>query len=83
MGDVATTTTAASDTMQAQLSIPAGIVVGAAVTLTAVAEAYPALPATPTAAAAVNVTAAPAATSSASSSASSSSSSASSGKGSP
>jgi hypothetical protein len=64
VGDLATDVTAGSDTMEAQIAIPSGTAAGTSVTLTAIANATPALPTAPTAATTVTATAAPAPSSS-------------------
>ena len=64
VGDMATDLAAASDTMQAQITVPSGTAVGTSVTLSATANATPSLPTAASADTAVTVAAAPAATSS-------------------
>ena len=64
VGDMATSVTASSDTMQAQITIPSGTAAGTSVILTAAANATPPLPTEAAADTAVSVTAAASPTSS-------------------
>jgi len=64
VGDMGTDITASSDAMQAQIAVPSGTATGTSVTLTAAANASPALPTAPAAAVTVGVTAASTPTSS-------------------
>ena len=75
VGDLDTGVAAASDTMQAQITVPSGTAAATSVTLTGTANATPSLPTMPAAATAVTTTVAPAASSSASASASAAASS--------